>query len=331
VAAVIAAQSDAHLRAARRLQEGRLAAEVQTMRDELAALLALVEAGIDFVDEPIEFITADETMRRLLRIDADLQSWIMQGHTVEALSVLPQVLLLGPPNAGKSSLLNCLSGTPRAICAAVAGTTRDILSVPVSLQPGDAVLLDSAGIDAAPDEILVQARKAALREARQVELVCLVIDMSVENESFLQEAAHWVSGPAVLAANKTDRLRTEEVAQRVEKLRAAHRWPVVPVSALHGAGMSELRRALADALNIRGETGSGGFIFNERQRASVLAAVQSVARARALLRDRADVAANAELLAFELREGLDSLGGISGEVSTEELLGQVFSRFCIGK
>lgn len=332
VAAIIRAQSDAQLRAARRLREGRLAIEVSVIRDNLAEMLALVEAGIDFVEEPIEFITTADATHRLVDMDARFAHWLSGGVTAEALDVLPRILLLGPPNAGKSSLLNRLSGANRAICAAVAGTTRDILSVPISLDRGEAILLDSAGIDAAPDEVLVQARTAALAQAAHVDLICMVIDLTSDaTNDFLREFDSITTGPTCLVANKIDLLESRDALSRIEHLRRSQSHPVLPVSAQTGVGIEDLRHAITAKLQARESSRSGDNLLTERQRAAVHLAADAVSRSRLLLESTSDINTCADLLAFELREALDALGAVTGEVTTEDLLGQVFARFCIGK
>lgn len=332
VAAVIRAQSDAQLRAARRLGEGRITAEATTLRDELADMLALVEAGIDFVEEPVEFITTATAARRLAEMAEKLGTWLAISDTLEAFDALPRILLLGPPNAGKSSLLNRLSGMDRAICAAVAGTTRDILSAPVRLIHREAVLLDSAGIDATPDEIISQARAAALAQAAQVELVCVVIDLTVpESVSFLQDVGLPIAGHALIVANKSDLLNTVQKEQALAWLRGNRFTPVIAVSALRGEGMDELRKRMEESLSLQENARGSDQWLTQRQRVAVAAAAEAVARARSLLVSGDDLNSCADLLAFELREALDALGSVTGAVTTDDLLGQVFARFCIGK
>lgn len=332
VAAVIQAQSDAQLRAARRLSDGRVAAEVTALRNELAEVLALVEAGIDFVEEPIEFITAADAIRRLSDLAGQLDRRLADSATVESLNVLPRILLLGPPNAGKSSLLNRLSGTNRAICAAVAGTTRDILSAPIHLDRGDAMLLDSAGIDAGGDEVIAPAQAAALSLTGDVDLICLVVDLSDNHaDLFLQQTCASLTTRALIAANKVDLLEPAEQRSRIARLHRHAARPIYPVSALCGDGLNALRGALGDALATQEAAAADAPMLTERQRLAVLTAQDAVNRARALLAETGETGACADLLAFELREALDALAAVSGAVTTEDLLGRVFARFCIGK
>ncbi len=229
VAGVIRAQSDTQLRAARRMMDGALADRLREARDELGELLALVEADIDFAEEPIEFITPPELVVRLDNVRAQLTAITDRGVSVERLENLPRILLLGPPNAGKSTLMNRLSGTDRAICAAVAGTTRDILSAPVQLGRIEAILLDAAGIDASQDEIIAQARAMVLNEAERVDALCIVLDVTIPPDAAFLKIVRTLPMPRrVIAANKSDRIREAAPADELsghQKAAVGHTGP----------------------------------------------------------------------------------------------------------
>ncbi len=372
VARLIRAQSDTQLQAARRMMDGALSVKVLALRDSLAELLGLVEAGIDFAEEPIEFISSVELVRRLRELIYSFRDVQTQARDREVFDPLPRVLLLGPPNAGKSSLMNRLSGRSRAICAAVAGTTRDILSAPIQVGTQEAILLDAAGIDDSTDEVIASARELALSAATTSDFVCVVLDaqkiqfeisnlksQEAETDSkesglsnfkspikdfplnagpsssvsvFFQELRSRGIGNYLIALNKCDLLEGGEIDRIVDRVYELAQMPVVPISVLRGDGIEELRRALATALQSSHTTvTSESSAFSDRQQASLAAVLTSMARAAALADSSASTTQCADLLAFELREALDAIGAVTGEVTTEDLLTEIFSKFCIGK
>lgn len=320
VAAVIAAHSDRELRAARQLLGGELSRRLRPWMSELAESLALVEVGIDFSDEDVTFIEADALRARLERLNAELQRLLGESVRFERLSHEPRVALVGRPNAGKSTLLNRLAGVERAVVSDVAGTTRDALSARVTLRRGTVTLVDLAGLDDPlpggahgsssdwPTRQIEQAmRETALRESSTADVLVLVRELGDERPSLPLPRE-----PDLVVRTKAD-------------LRSPGQ-PVEPcVSAVTGEGMDRLTQLL-DATCF-GPTRSGGELLalTARHVAAIEQARDAVGRAREL------VGQSPELVALELREALDQLGSILGAVTADDLLGLVFSKFCIGK
>lgn len=333
VAGVIRSQTDSQLRASRRQLDGMLSTLVTEARDALAELLALVEADIDFAEEPIEFITPAELQTRLNCVRTQLVELDRGAVSAEQLDSLPRILLLGQPNAGKSSLMNRLSGTNRAICAAVAGTTRDVLSAPIMLGRGEAILLDSAGVDESVDEVIAKARAMTLSAAEQVDLVCLVVDATAEIDSTFVAKAQSLNLPkSIIAVNKCDLVNESQCRIVIEQWHRLGFSDVVAVSATRGTGIEELLEAMVHELASGLTTTSAeAVVLNERQRSAIRGASEAIERGVQLAADAVETVDCADVLAFELREALGLLGEITGEVTTEDLLSQVFARFCIGK
>ena len=333
VAALIRARSDAQLRGARRLRERAPARQAQSWMRRLADLVALVEADIDFAEEQIEFIAPAELGARLTTLRAELDALIHGADGAERFDVLPTVLLIGPANAGKSSLMNVLSGTDRAICSAVEGTTRDILTAPVSLPSMDCLLLDGAGLTHTDDELIQLAQSVARETASRVELLCLVIDISADpRDEALAILRHDLRQPAVIAANKSDLVNEAHLVARLAPLRRAELGPVVATSAVTGAGVSDLKSAIQAQL---GRDAGGGeehtVLLSSGQRSAVASASAALDRAIDQTRGIDETLDRADVIAFELREALDALGGVGSRVTTEDLLARVFAGFCIGK
>ncbi|MCH7814831.1 MAG: 50S ribosome-binding GTPase, partial [Planctomycetes bacterium] len=333
VAALIRARSDGELRAARGMMRGYLTDSIRTATDALADLTARVEADIDFAEEPINFIAPAELTERLGELVRDLTALIDRADSTERLAVLPSILLFGAPNVGKSSLMNALSGMDRAICSAVAGTTRDVLSAPLALGRAEALLWDAAGHQADTDELADRTRQATQAAAQEADLICLVVDLTehpTEAEWAPLRAIGRTAG--VVAANKSDLLDEAVIAERVAALEAADLGAVCPVSAATGAGLDALRQAFAARLfDDPSSSEDRSVALTARQHEHLEAARSALERAAGLASEMIETIDSADLIALELREALAALGAVTGEVTTDDLLGRVFASFCIGK
>jgi tRNA modification GTPase len=310
VAAAVEAETDAELVAADALRSGDAGRAAATDADELANVLALVEAGIDFTDqEDVTAIARTDLERRVGAVRTRLRARLAAGSGTERTARAPRVVLAGPPNAGKSSLFNALLGVARAVESPERGTTRDAIEHSMTLPGGgEAVLVDAPGFDDAVQELdlLVQQRAAdALRRA-DVVLACRRADDG--DDAPLPIAAH---GQVVIA------VRTQCDRD------ASHDGSALRTSARTGEGLDALRTAIAGA--VAGRTARG-------------AAESTLGAARAaLLVEAADALEEAlgvqapELVAAALRTALDRLGEVAGAIPPDDVLGRLFAGFCIGK
>lgn len=325
VAERIAAKSDAQLVAAQQLAGGALAERARAATQELADLLSLVEAGIDFADEPIEFIDAESLGGRLAALQADLEDLMARSLDMQRLEALPRVALAGPPNAGKSRLLNRLTGLDRSICSPIPGTTRDVLSAVMDTPAGQVLLLDGPGLGEAQNDIDQMAQDAWRDLLGRVDLVLLVLpaDLLYHDEIDHGPVGQVVAGrPHLLVANKSDLLDASGLAALAARLAVRPAKPVHMISAATGAGCEALRQAIAVAGG-PGNSGEGRIVLTARHSQALQAGLEAIAAAG---RERP-----AELIALHLREAMGHLGQITGAVTTEDLLNRVFSKFCIGK
>jgi tRNA modification GTPase len=333
IAAMIHAGSDAQLRAAEQLLHGTLATETRQLHSRLVDLLSLVEASIDFVEEPIDFLSPAQVAAELTAIEAEVEGILHRSMPMERLDTRYRVALLGRPNAGKSTLFNRLTGLDRAICSPLPGTTRDVIVAPVSLPGGaEAWLMDSAGVGEPTGTIEECAEELSRQAVGRADLVLFVIDgtRGVPPQTPI-ELGHAASSRAMIVINKIDLLGSEELAS-VKKSSAAFGLPVHAVSASTGDGCPELKAGVSDLLHAeQTESSTASIAINARHRVALSSASSACARTRAMIEGQLRVADAAEFIALELREAISALGAIVGEVTTEEVLGRIFSRFCIGK
>jgi tRNA modification GTPase len=307
VAAAISAQSDQQLLAARQLMAGELANRLRPAMELLAESLALVEAGIDFSEERMEFLSSAQINERIDAVLNQLQTLVSQSRQFEKLAHDPSIVLAGRPNAGKSTLTNALAGKNRSIVSPQPGTTRDALSVEIALHRGVARLIDIAGIDSPDSEIARQMQNLAERTIEQADVLVLVRDSTDPRPD-----VPLARTPDLRVFTKTDLLDPGPITDNS-----------IPVSAKTGQGMETLRNNL-DSIAFGSDSAGAALALTSRHLHSLGEAVSALARARAVLD-------SLELLAAELRESLDCLGQILGVVSPDDILGKIFSKFCIGK
>ncbi|NNM86352.1 MAG: tRNA modification GTPase [Phycisphaerales bacterium] len=329
IAATIGAENERQLRAAAALRDGALHRWCQTLCDQLGNMLAMVEAGIDFSDEPdVSFISPAELQRQVTAITADIAR--AQTHAVqwETLDTLPAVVLLGRPNVGKSSLLNALAGHDRAIVSPIAGTTRDAVSTVIQTPVGQVRLVDAAGVEESPTALATLMNEARHTAMARADCVVVVTD-GTENQPTLDLLANTaaVSGMATLwVRNKCD-----QPADDAGTASASAPHACLHTSALAQLGLDELRVAIGQAItNASGAEAT--LTLNRRHRQWLAAATSALHSAQQMLAANPESAMRyPELIASDLRLALDAVGNISGLVSPDEVLGKIFSSFCIGK
>jgi tRNA modification GTPase len=320
IADLIASQSETAARAALRSLDGAFSTRVRCLLANLVDLRVYIEAAIDFPEEEIDFLATPELRARLAAVSEELSRLLVETRRGVRLSDGLHVVIVGRPNAGKSSLLNALAAQDRAIVTSQAGTTRDLLRENIQLDGVLLTLVDTAGLRESADLIEREGMRRARQELERADVALLVSD-----EAHLAEDLHLL-GPAqsgqtrLLIGNKID--LSDAPPQRRQDSAGIR----IDISARTGAGLDLLRRELK-SLAGGGDSSGGGFSARTRH---VLAlekvAAHLAATEFALLQQQAG-----ELAAEELRHAQRDLGELTGEFSSDDLLGAIFSSFCIGK
>ncbi len=320
VADLIEASTAAAARSALRSLSGRFSEEIHRIVDALIDLRMLVEATLDFPEEEIEFLEQARALPRLEEIRQQLQDVLNRARQGALLRSGLNVVLVGEPNVGKSSLLNQLTGEDRAIVTEVAGTTRDALRETVQIEGIPLHIIDTAGLRETEDTVERIGIERTWREIERADVILRLVDASVEASASATEAIDARLPQAVeriIIANKIDLAGLE--AGRVEENGVVR----LQVSAKKGAGMELVR---AELLRIAGWQAHGEDVILARERH-----LHALRAALAHIGTAAGQSAALELFAEELRLAQDVLGEITGEFSADDLLGVIFSRFCIGK
>jgi tRNA modification GTPase len=318
---LINAQTQAAAVQATRQLSGELSRALQSSKQELVRVIVLLESAIEFVEDDLPAIQLEEikeTIDRLINTVSSLAETYQAGHLLRDGI---RVAIVGRPNVGKSSLFNKLLRFERAIVTDVAGTTRDSLTESISLQGVPVSLTDTAGFREAGDKIEAIGIERTRRAMADADLLVLVIDGSC---SLLEEDHEILKAtgaqPFVVAINKSDLPQVSGV----DNLNGAK---VVHVSALTDEGIPELSAAILQPFGSMDFEGAGLLITDSRHHDLLLRAKSSLAGASRSM----DQAAGEEIVLADLHNALNFLGAITGETTSDQILGEIFSTFCIGK
>jgi len=347
---IIVSSNRFQLAAAEKLLSGKLAETTEKIRSELMDCLSLIEAGLDFSGEDIEFITGPEAVQRLICVKSELEQLLSGSISCESTLDLPAVGIAGASGAGKSSLLNKLAGYERSIVSAHRKTTRDVLTSLLTLRHCQCVMFDCAGLSREsgivnresshePRAILDElAQQAAVKSLQNSSVVVFCVDIS---------RADWAEDisirgliePEVLipVATKSDLLCEDVLAKRAALLGELFGADFIVTSAKDGAGIEQLKDMLDERI-IELALGSGKrgtryegrgtslIALTARHRQAVTEAIENVGESINELK-----AGNNEVTAMLLRAAYQSISGIGRQHIDEEILERIFSRFCIGK
>ena len=319
VADIIEASSKQSAQSALRSLSGEFSNQLNKLTQALIELRVFVEATIDFSDEEIDFLASGEVKQKIQAIESDIQSILSSAQQGAILREGLNVAIAGKPNAGKSSLLNALTQDQSAIVTDIAGTTRDVLKETITVDGMPLNIIDTAGLHASEDKVEQEGIKRARGEIERADVVLLVFDAQEKSPDLSILPTGIDNKPILLIKNKVD-LTGDSIG--IEYIQGQIQ---LSLCAKNSQGLALLRQELASIAGLS-DTGEGVLLARRRHIIALEAALNATQNALAQLDNSAS-----ELLAEDLRQAAQDLGSITGEFSSDDLLGEIFSSFCIGK
>ena len=316
---LIQASSDQSARCAVRSLSGEFSAKINNILSSIISLRVFVEATIDFSDEEIDFLESHEVLSKIESLKQKLQDILDSASQGAILREGLHVAIAGKPNAGKSSLLNSLTKQPSAIVTDIAGTTRDILKETIQIDGLPLHIIDTAGLHNSDDIIEKEGIRRAHAEIDSADVVLLVYEAQEQSADYSILSDLMTNKPIVTIRNKIDLLGEEAGITEQDKQFS------ISLSAKTGNGVELLRELLIRTAGYN-PVGEEVFLARKRHLLAIASALKYIKIAVKQLESGAS-----ELVAEDLRQASMSLGAITGEFSSDDLLGEIFSSFCIGK
>ncbi len=325
IADLIASQSEAQARAALRSLEGVFSEEVKALQQQLERLRLYIEAAIDFPEEEIDFLADHRLLSDIASVRAHLQELMQGARRGQRLRDGLHTVLIGRPNAGKSSVLNALARSERAIVTAVPGTTRDLLREHIDVDGVALTLVDTAGLRDSNDPIEQEGVRRARAELERADLALIVLAPEDEDQLDALRAESPRHARCIVLHNKSD-LRASVMASRPHTAINGSEEIHLDISTRTGAGLDALRHTLRQLAG-HGDGSEGAFSARARHVSALERVAEHLQHAEQhLIRNRAG-----ELAAEELRLAQQDLSELTGEYRNDDLLGVIFGSFCIGK
>ncbi len=334
VADLIASDSEASHQLAIQQMRGGFSSEIKALRAELLNFASLIELELDFAEEDVEFANREAFQELISKITVVLKRLIDSFATGNVMKHGIPVAIVGEPNVGKSTLLNALLNEERAIVSDIAGTTRDTIEDEINIGGIVFRFIDTAGIRETVDVIEEMGIKRTFEKIEQSQVVILLHGAqeflhsveSVQKElKRIQE--RFPKKPLLLIANKIDRLSETELIKLEEILESLAKSQYLLISAKTGLGVEELKSTLLDFVNTGALRNDETIVSNTRHYDALLKALEEIIK----VQEGIDAGLSGDLMAIDIRQALYHFGEITGEISNDELLGNIFANFCIGK
>jgi tRNA modification GTPase len=316
IADLIDSASTQAARSALRSLQGKFSAKIKKLVEQLIKLRIYIEAGIDFIDEEIDLLADGEVLIKIEALVEKVDVILDQAHQGYLLKEGMRLVLVGEPNVGKSSLLNCLAGRETAIVTSIPGTTRDVVRDQILLDGMPLHITDTAGLRETSDRVEQEGIRRTKQALLGADLVILLLDDRHPDDEVDANLLALVPMRPLIIRNKID--KTGHDAGRQAN-------GVLYLSAKTGAGIEVLKNELKEKMGLHSNT-EGSFMARRRH----LDALRRTQQALSAALNHAHTAQN-ELLAEELRQAQQALGEITGEFTSDDLLGEIFSTFCLGK
>jgi tRNA modification GTPase len=313
---IINAKTDAERKNALFQAEGGLFKEISEIRKKLVNLAARMQVAIDYPDEDLEDVTVSDIIDALSEVQQTVHRMIATKDSGRIIKEGIKTAIVGKPNVGKSSLLNCLAKEERAIVTDISGTTRDIIEEFVNLDGVPLRLLDTAGIrdtDDTVEKIGVKRAKAAIEEA---DLIILVLDLSRKEDEEDKNLRELIKNKKyIIAANKSD-VKSENISSDIE------------ISSKTGAGIDKLAQMIKKMYNFAEiESGETAIITNMRH----LSALSNTQEALSRAKEQLEGGMPQDIAALDINDAIDFLGEITGDTVSEDIVSEIFHSFCVGK
>ena len=334
VADLIASQSAGAHRLALNQMRGGFTAEISSLRKELLHFVSLIELELDFSEEDVEFASRTELNVLIKKIETIIDKLIRSFEYGNAMKQGIPVAIIGPTNSGKSTLLNYLLREEKAIVSEIAGTTRDYIEDIFIINGVQFRFIDTAGLRHTSDSIETEGIRRTLEKFRQASIVFVVADLTKDTVDVEKDLVFMREEPdnnkiLIFVLNKMDLLSKDEVQTKLTAYKKI--WGknilAMPVSAKKGNGMTELEKLLVSSAVSESSSEQQVVVTNVRHLEALKPSLEAIKRVHKGLHSSLP----GDLLAQDIREVLHYLGEITGEISTDEVLGNIFKNFCIGK
>ncbi|MGM0391219.1 MAG: tRNA uridine-5-carboxymethylaminomethyl(34) synthesis GTPase MnmE [Bacteroidota bacterium] len=329
VADLISSENQASHQIAMQQMRGGFSNEIQRLRQELLDFASLIELELDFAEEDVEFANRDQFRDLVSRIQQVLKRLIDSFATGNVIKNGIPVAIIGEPNVGKSTLLNALLNEERAIVSEIAGTTRDSIEDEISIGGVGFRFIDTAGIRETQDVIEGLGIKRTFEKIAQAQVIIFLLNaeiFKVQSSKFKVEIEKiqnkFPQKPILIVANKTDQLSEGEISNLKAEIPN-----LISISAKENIGVEELKAKLLDFVNLGELQNNNTIVTNSRHYSALLSALEEINKVQEGLNNNL----TGDLLAIDIRQALYHFGEITGQVTNDELLGNIFANFCIGK